>query len=50
MKNKSIKNDCMISRHCKHFHSLIFSNSGVGADNSGVGAGGGESFYGHAYI
>ena len=24
--NKSIANDCVIPRHCKHFHSPIFSN------------------------
>ena len=24
--NKNIANDCVISRHCKHFHSPIFSN------------------------
>ena len=25
--NKSITNDCVIPRHCKHFHSPIFSDS-----------------------
>ena len=24
--NKSIANDCVIPRHCKHFHSPVFSN------------------------